>query len=370
MRSSFKNLTQKLSLNEGLTIPEIFQGKSIPSLNGLRAVAIFCVIAQHIKRTANCPCIFYKVDQLVPIGSFGVQIFFVISGFLITGLLLKEKVQTGTISFRRFYWRRVIRILPAFYFFLLVILICKNLHFIHVDNEGLLASALFYMNFLKLPDSWVVAHSWSLSVEEQFYLIWPMIMVFLPRKYYFVIVITLLYSIFYYYLRYNHFLFMFRGFLINAPALIAGALLAIGLYKGWFTKIHKKLLHPIFAFSLMIAAIIYIPRSYQFAPFFYRPFDYILSSVFMAAFVYYTIYSGPKNWIYKILNLSVISYIGILSYSIYLWQQPFMSLPDVYHGEHVYWTRVPQNLLFIFIAALISYYVVERPFLKLKKHFQ
>src|ERR1700748_2315845 len=137
MRSSVSNLIEKLSLDDGLSIPGIFQEKYIPSLNGLRAVAIFCVVAQHIKHASNCPCVFFKVDHLVPIGSFGVQIFFVISGFLITGLLLKEKVQTGTISFKGFYWRRVIRILPAFYFFLLVILICKNLHFIHVDNEGL-----------------------------------------------------------------------------------------------------------------------------------------------------------------------------------------------------------------------------------------
>jgi peptidoglycan/LPS O-acetylase OafA/YrhL len=368
MRSSLKNLTQKLSLNTGLTIPEIFQQKYIPSLNGLRAIAIAFVILDHLRYGHNCPCTVYSFSNYLAVGSFGVQIFFVISGFLITGLLLKEKVQTSTINLKKFYVRRAIRIIPAFYFFLVVMIVLKSINIAHVNNPAIIASFLFVSNFGNFHSQWLVAHTWSLSVEEQFYLLWPLVLIFLPRKYYFVLAGVIIYNLFYYYLRYYHPLFVLRFFLITAPALVTGAALSIALYKGWLKNIHRTLIHPIFALSLAFAAIIYLPRAFKFAPFFYTPFDYILSSLFIGIFIYHAVNCNPKSLLFRVLNFSVINYIGVLSYSIYLWQQPFFASQANYR-IYPYWAEFPKNMILILIAALMSYYLIEKPFLRLKKHF-
>ena len=369
MRSSFKNLTEQLSLNTGLSIPGIFQQKRIQSLNGIRALAILFVMIDHVRYGVICPCVFYSLNDYMSVGNFGVQIFFVISGFLITGLLLKEKVQTGSIDLKKFWLRRVIRIVPAFYFFILVIILLKYFQIAVVSNNAILASALFVSNFGNIHSQWLMAHSWSLSVEEQFYLFLPLILIFLPRRYYFIFIVIIIYYMLYYYLRHYPVLFVFRFFFITAPGLLIGALLAIALYKNWLIKIHHKLMHPIFAFSLIFAILIYLPRAFDFMPVFYRPLDYILSSLFIATFIYYAVYCGKKNVLYKVLNFSVISYIGVLSYSLYLWQQPFFAKISNYH-VYPYWTVFPKNVIFVIIAALISYYMIERPFLRLKKHFR
>ncbi len=370
MRPAVKNFTEKLSLDAGLSLPPIFQQKYIHSLNGIRALAIMFVIIDHLRYGSICPCIFYDFNDYMAVGSFGVQIFFVISGFLITGLLLREKVLTGTINLKKFWIRRAIRILPAFYFFLLAVLLLKVAHIAVVNYKSILAASLFVSNFGNFHNQWLIAHTWSLSVEEQFYLCLPLIFIILPRRYYFIFVVIIAYYILYYYLRLYPILFVFRFFFITAPSLVIGALLAISLYKGWLKKIHPKLMHPLLAFSIVFAILIYLPRTFNIAPLFYRPFDYILSSVFIATFIYYAINCSPRNALYKFLNFSIICHIGILSYSIYLWQQLFFAKAINYNTVHPYWIVFPANVIFIGIAALISYYMIERPFLKLKKHFR
>lgn len=353
------------SLDKGLSIPSVFQQKYIPSLNGLRAVAILLVVAEHLKYGDYCPGIFFVLSRYLALGSFGVQIFFVLSGFLITGLLLKEKVETSRIALKKFYLRRMLRIVPAFYFYLGFIILFKCLYIVYAGNEAILASGLFVINFIKAPNSWLTGHSWSLAVEQQFYLVLPLLIVFLPRKYPFVIIAVTLYYIFYYYLRYYHFLFIFRGFLFTAPALMAGALLSVALFKGWLKNMHGILMHPVFAFSLLFAAMSFLPRSFNFAPLFFYPFDYLVSSLLIAVFIYYIVHCDAKNIVYKVLNFPVISYLGVLSYSLYLWQEPFLARAENYQVKP-FWTAYPLNLLFVVTAALLSYYLVERPFLRLK----
>ena len=369
MRLSGGSFAQTLSLDTGLSIPAVFQQKLIPSLNGLRAVAIAFVLFDHIRYGLNCPPFIYGVNEYLPFGSFGVQIFFVISGFLITGLLLKEKVQTGAINLKKFYLRRITRIFPAFYFYIIIILILKYIHVASVNDKAVIASSLFVSNVGRYYNAWLVGHTWSLSVEEQFYLCWPLLLVFLPRKYYFLIIAAVVYTVFYYYMRYYHPLFVLRFFLLLAPALLSGSLLAIALYKGWLKKAHRILMHPVFAFSLVFAMLIYLPRTFGVAPYLYTPFDYILSSIFIAIFTYYTVHCDPGKILYKALNFVAISYIGVLSYSIYLWQEFFFASSDNFY-IHPYWTAFPLNIILLFMVAFISYNLIEKPFLTLKKHFQ
>ena len=154
-------------------------------IDGLRAIAVVSVIIYHIE------------SSLLPGGFLGVDIFFVISGFLITGLLLKELQKTEKLNLQAFYVRRVKRILPALLTVILSTLIVGFLIFTPADYFSLLKSAIasllslanvfFYFNldqgyFAKDTAEVPLLHMWSLAVEEQFYLIWPLLMTFIYKK--------------------------------------------------------------------------------------------------------------------------------------------------------------------------------------------
>ena len=332
-------------------------------------MAILFVIIGHIKFGLNYPAFFYNLSQFIEFGSLGVQVFFVISGFLITGLLLKEKAATGTIDLGNFYTRRSLRIFPVFFIYIIVISLLKFFHIAIVNSKAILAALLLITNFGNFHSQWLIAHSWSLAVEQQFYFCWPIAVVFMPRKYTYIFAGIIIYYLLYYYLRHYPLLYIVRGFVMVAPPIVLGATLSIALFKGWLTKVHSILMHPLFAFSLFYAVAMYIPRAFNTAPLFYIPLDYILSSFFIVVFLYYAIHCSSSNPVYKILNFPVITYIGILSYSIYIWQQPFFSTENSFQIYPV-WARFPVNIVLAFIMAFISYNLIEKPFLTLKKHFK
>ena len=143
----------------------------IASLDGLRGLSILLVLWAHISRTHGFP---WATDSHVvaSLGDLGVRVFFVISGYLITRLLLAERDKTGTVSLRGFYIRRVYRIFPAFYVFIGVIAALAWAGAITLEPGDLLHALTFSMNH-HIVKSWWVGHLWSLSVEEQFYLTWP-----------------------------------------------------------------------------------------------------------------------------------------------------------------------------------------------------
>jgi peptidoglycan/LPS O-acetylase OafA/YrhL len=113
----------KLQISNPLVIPEIFNQKVIPGIDGLRALSIIIVLISHIQNTKFTPNILKYLGKNIFWGSLGVHVFFVISGFLITGLILKEKVKSGKVNLKSFYWRRFVRIFPVYYFYLFTIYI-------------------------------------------------------------------------------------------------------------------------------------------------------------------------------------------------------------------------------------------------------
>ena len=146
--------------------------KRIPTLDGLRAVSIVLVLLNHLVGTLYYPAILSPLGEF---GNFGVRVFFVISGYLITSLLIKEHERTGSISLKNFYLRRVFRIFPAAYTYLLVLAVLNaKYHILH--RHDLLFAATYLTNF-RLSRAWYVGHLWSLAVEEQFYMLWPMVLV-------------------------------------------------------------------------------------------------------------------------------------------------------------------------------------------------
>ncbi len=153
--------------------------KYIRSLDGLRFVAIALVIVYH----------FY--ESVFSIGWIGVQVFFTLSGYLITQILLESKAQFSLTKYlKRFYWRRLIRIFPLYYFFLLLVLaifLITNKPDSFKNSWLLLITYTYnFKKFLHLQESdsidVIFSHFWSLSIEEQFYLFWPLTIFFLNTK--------------------------------------------------------------------------------------------------------------------------------------------------------------------------------------------
>ena len=152
--------------------------RRLPSLDGVRAVAIGLVILGHE----------LGYDSRRQVGDFanlGVRCFFVLSGFLITTLLLEEFRENGRVSLRNFYARRTLRIFPAFYFFLFVVFVLMKRGWVApIGASSWIHAATYTMDYLGFHDrAWDLGHLWSLAVEEQFYLIWPAALVLLrPRR--------------------------------------------------------------------------------------------------------------------------------------------------------------------------------------------
>jgi len=156
----------------------------LPGLDGLRAFSVAWVICFHLEK--RDPLIFGEgiFRTMAFFGGQGVTVFFVISGFLITSLLLKEEQRTGGISLLGFYRRRAFRILPAAFVYIAIALAFTWTNKLQWNPLEWLGSAFFFRNLIANDTtSQLTSHYWSLSVEEQFYLIWPlMVMLASPRR--------------------------------------------------------------------------------------------------------------------------------------------------------------------------------------------
>jgi peptidoglycan/LPS O-acetylase OafA/YrhL len=156
----------------------------IPALDGWRAIAVGLVMGAHcVPALINSG---WKVGKYAAAGfergGVGVDIFFCLSGYLISTILLREKERTKTIDFASFYIRRVFRIVPPVLLYLGVIFALRTLHFLPPSKTNdIIASLLFYRNYSSGGD-WYTGHFWSLAIEEQFYLVAPLFLLLLPVR--------------------------------------------------------------------------------------------------------------------------------------------------------------------------------------------
>ena len=306
-------------------------------------------------------------------GHFGVNVFFVISGFLITKLLLTEESKDGDVSFRNFYVRRILRIFPAYYFLLIIYFFLQCVGLIHLTEKSWLTSLTFTKQFDCAEDSGTTGHLWSLSVEEMFYLLWPFVFVFLKR--YRVIVSTMVIGaviiarifLMKFEVPNMHALTIFQ----RADALMIGCLFALYydsiVSKVVTAKVNQKLIIAFLslALSLVLPFIINQLPVKHVSLFVCTLFGDIgfVSSLIVAYIMVISI--NVKNYWYDFLNNRFVSYIGKLSYSIYLWQSFFISnnIPSIFA------LPIVAKLLIIFAAANMSYYFIEKPFLGFKSRF-
>src|SRR5215831_9629535 len=153
----------------------------IPSLDGLRAISIAFVFVGHLAGTRGFP-VPAAAGNAVNIAELGVHVFFVISGYLITRLLLQETASSGRIDLGNFYLRRTLRIFPPYYALLAALLAADLLGAVALHRHDILRAMTYTTNYDE-GRSWYVGHTWSLSVEEQFYLLWPAVVLLArPRR--------------------------------------------------------------------------------------------------------------------------------------------------------------------------------------------
>jgi peptidoglycan/LPS O-acetylase OafA/YrhL len=318
----------------------------LPGLYGIRAISIALVLLYHIGAS------------FLQRHARGVNIFFVLSGFLITYILCREEEKRGAISIQAFYIRRALRILPPIVPYLVCLVILSVLGIVAVSASDIADCLLFVRNVLPFPNfsgSAQTDHFWTLALEEQFYLLWPLLMILLVTnraRLKFSVVLLVISPLwqaissrlaggpqFVNHVRFDQ---MYEPILIgcclalmrNEPHLLA-YLRTPWLQSRWF---------PVVAIACLAAAV-------------RTDASQRITYVIAALFINYAVeHEGG------LLNYKPVMWVGNMSYSLYIWQQLFC-----WDFSNHWLGRFPQNLIATFLVATLSFYLIEQPFTKLRK---
>lgn len=343
--------------------------KHIIGLNGIRAIAVFLVIISH-RFPEN------HFLKSFPIGSYGVDIFFVLSGFLISrGLFFQIKsgeIKNGQML-KNFFFKRCLRIFPVYYTLLLFLYLTKGI----IGNnfrENILWYVFYGANYLNyFQNKWfgVLAHLWSLSVEEQFYVFFPILLLFIFRKRIllllaiFIIVGTL----------YPFFVNGNSGILtlscINAFG-IGGLLAYVEIYKNSFVFSFYK--YSLFL-SIPILLLLIVHNLYNTIPFFPER----LAISIIAIFIITQCLIKPNSFgVNKILGNSFLNFIGIISYGIYLyhnivpkyWNFVLHKLKIDFNNFQFSYLEFFLQTSIIIVLSYFSWILLEKPILNFKKYIK
>jgi peptidoglycan/LPS O-acetylase OafA/YrhL len=315
--------------------------KRIPSLDGLRAISISLVVVGHWAELR------YHSDVAGAFANLGVRIFFIISGYLITTLLLKEHAKTSTIGLREFYVRRAYRILPAAMVFMLPVFVIfwRELSWVHMA-----AAALYLANF-DFSHPWFLGHLWSLSVEEQFYFLWPGVLKKWHRHRVAILVGVVAFAPVYRVVC--HFLQLHGKADETFPAV--ADVLAIGCLLAIFA-VRLPRIRAVWAAG-MVVPVVLVPVYVGVLHFHITPMLLlVLWPVMHLSIAGLLLHVVQRP--YWILNVSPVAWLGKISYSLYLWQQLFA------YGQH---NRPWYFVLFAVGLASASYYLVEQPMLRMRE---
>ncbi|MEO7211286.1 MAG: acyltransferase [Mucilaginibacter sp.] len=368
-----KELTRKL-LADITEVPAALHASHYPELDGLRGLAICILLIGHFGFN------YYLWHYGVSISSAtGVHIFFVLSGFLITTLLLKEKLRNGRISLKYFYIRRALRILPVAWLFLIVLIGLNRVFDLHIPAADFITSFLFFKN-LPMHNEPYTAHFWSLAVEEQFYLTFPILLAINTRWYTIlslsiVILVPLVCIIGG--LQWNwlsnspvlHFIIRCCRYAFwKGPIIILiGSVFSILLFKG-VIKPEKIKAHYLLSAILIIVAIVIHTKTFLF---YTKYVSEYLSAILIGIATVISI--SHKDLLSKLLNTAFLTTMGALSYSIYIWQELFIGV-KAFQPWMQYFTQLPMwgiiLVKLIFLAIIVSFsFIFEAKFLKLKDKF-
>ena len=321
-------------------------------------------------------------QYFIPDGQWGVDLFFVLSGYLITSILLNARIAINGISrlhvIRNFFLRRALRIFPIYYLMILFLLI--------ISYKGIREHVWYYLTYTSnilffTEKKWgAMPHTWSLAVEEQFYLVWPCVILFVKDKY----------------LKYAFIVAITTGIISsyitsvllgkeNFPILIYNCIGCFGL-GGFYayarlneeTRIYfERIFYRIF----WICVLVYFTWKAAIGPFWahtnflFRMVDGVIALQLIIAVI-----NNKSAWFKKyLLENRILNFVGRISYGLYLYHFALQEIYDGYIGRHHskmppifndYYFSYGVKLLLLFLLSWISYVLVEQPLLRLKKRFE
>ena len=349
-------------------------GHYLPTLDGWRTVAIALVLFAHVSESmlqAIPVDLWVDLAGLKKVGLIGVQLFFGLSGFLITSKLLEEEARHGQISLASFYIRRSFRILPAALFFLSVVGLLSFAGLLNVSVGRWLSTLFFAANYTGSDHSWYVGHFWSLAVEEHFYFLWPtafLLLRYSRRRMAWVIGLALLIALW----RAVDFKFQITGVSaavfwgrtdIQADGILWGVLIAL-LYANpmWKTRLRQLFASPL-SWTLLCLLLMVL----EFWPDVNWKLSFMLITVkaLLMPLLILGTQMHSERWPGRILETPVFRWVGRLSYSLYLWQQLFLVWSEDRVAVLAWLQSFPVNLLAVFACASFSMLLIETPLIRL-----
>lgn len=361
-----------------------------PNLDGLRFFCFLSVFLFHgfyssNPEITNSPAHLFIKTKLFVNGNLGVNFFFVLSGFLITYLLLEEQAIQGKIDVAKFWVRRILRIWPLYFFcvfFGFIIFPLLKSYFGQTPNET--AAPIYYLTFLNNfdfirngpPDASVLGVLWSIAIEEQFYFVWPLLLILIPEKHYpklFIVILAISWT----FRALNH-----NSFLNEYHTLSCMGDLTIGALGAYYCRIQRWRLQ-IENWSKGFISLIYLSF---FILFFFRrqllfqhPVIEIFERSIIAANILFIILEQnfSKNSLFKLSRLTRISKLGTISYGLYCLHfigiLIAINLSQKLQLNKSIWTIIfvetPAALVITIAISKFSFAFYERPFLRLKEKF-
>jgi|SRR5882757_4582412 len=332
----------------------------IGALDGWRGLAILLVLIDHAAELSHSSLL-HKVTR---VGATGVGIFFALSGFLITNLLLAQKEKLGHLNLPNFYTRRVFRIIPPVLVYLLTLALLRYWNYLQVTNHQLLSSIFLYRNYIPnvWNSGWYTGHFWSLMVEEHFYLFWPFLLILTRGNVIVLSTIALLDAL------WRAISFHYQIISVGWPpgrtdvridSLLWGCIMAIVLSNPKWRDLLKRRLTGVVILVLLgidiVSNVIHGKHDYSF-------FEPIILALLLVWPILY-----PESKLRSVLDTPFFVSIGKISYSLYIWQQFWLLYPGAPKAfAHV--QDFPLNIVMAFACATASYYLIETPFIKIGRH--
>jgi len=343
----------------------VFRFRHLPQLDGFRGLAVLMVVVGHWFHYGIRKSILQGLG--IVLEDLGVFLFFVLSGFLITSLLFRERTDSGGISLRKFYIRRALRLGPALLLFLAAVVILMSVRaIIDIPRYEVVASLFYGRNFFGKSDS--LAHLWSLSLEEQFYLCWPLLFSVLPlrRSLSTIAVITGVITIWRGVAMHFHLLESNAGAYYMRPyfrfdSILIGACLALavvsnGKYFEWVQTATRNIpAGLLWVLLLAWSAMVSISNPV------YLTVQEIVIVILLAQII-----AGASVSSVTLFEWPVLTYLGKISYSLYLWQQLFLVTKEPSWGVL---RQFPLNLAIPIALSVVSFHFIETPALRLKERF-
>jgi peptidoglycan/LPS O-acetylase OafA/YrhL len=340
--------------------------KKIPQLDAVRGLAVLLVLLHNTNIYPS-----WHLGLISDNGWMGVDLFFVLSGFLITGILLDSKHSEG--YFKNFYARRCLRIWPLYYsallfmFVIVPILLPSAAPAVFGARSSPWWAYLFYLQNFLIPiptkATALLGVTWSLAVEEQFYLVWPLVVRICTdgqlRR--IAIAIICLSPALRFYLS-LHQVNIYSNTFCRLDGLMAGALLALVTRSDSFLP--SKFVTRAWVLFLVSAPLALVIETLH-----ARWIGFSLIAVASVSFVYLALFS-TQRWLQALLTNRFLVYTGTISYGIYLLEKIPLDAAKVFHLDQHPFLALPITTAATYVMASLSWRILEKPFLRLKRFFE